>query len=748
MARPWIARSGRTWLLVCGASLGASGIGVAQTTLDGVVRMAAGGLHTCAVLTSGIVACWGYNGYGQIGDGGPVDHWLPAPAAIEGVATDVSAGGRHTCAIVDAALDCWGWNNSGQLGDGSTTTRHTPVRVSGLDADVTAVIAGSSHTCAVVAGAAKCWGQNAFGQLGIGMEGDDVTSPVQVQGLTAGVTGVAAASIDSCAIVNGGAKCWGGNGAGMLGDGTYSDSSVPVDVQGLQSGVTRIAAAGNTVCAIVNEAVKCWGYGFDGELGNGSFYMNSNTPVDVVGLDAPAIELALGSGFACALLSDQTLHCWGDGSLGELGTGGYPRTAVPVTVDLPGPGLAALAAGAGQMCAARAGTAYCWGWNILGQLGFAPGLASPFEPAVLRGLPGPAQAIAKGAQNACAIANGSLSCWGSNNFGQLGDGTVVPRGAPVQVAGLDHDVTAVALDYDHTCAIVGGGAYCWGDNSDGQLGDASTDPHVVPMPVSELAEDVSALAVGLDHSCAIASGAVKCWGNFAMLGSNAGANASVPVDVTGLSAGATALTAGQQHTCAVVSGAAKCWGANSGGELGGGPSSPPGYAMEPIDVVGLQAGVTAVASGGRTTCAIVNAGVVCWGIGDFGQLGDGQLHNSDVPVPVIGLDSGVLAITVGSMHTCALTTTAVMCWGDNSFGALGNGGGNGGTPTPVAASLLPPGVSAIAANHYSTCAISDGDVLCWGYNEAGELGIGGLAWLPSPHAVTAGDPIFANGFDG
>jgi len=183
--------------------------------------------------------------------------------------------------VVSGAAKCWGTNDWYQLGDGTATNSSTPMDVVGLSSGVSSISAGEAHTCAVTtSGAAKCWGANLFGELG-----DDSSTPrstpVAVIGLSSGVSSISTGVSHTCAVVSGAAKCWGANYVGQLGDYSGSDSSTPVDVVGLSSGVSSISAGGYHTCAVVSGAAKCWGNNDSGKLGDNST-TSRLTPVDVI----------------------------------------------------------------------------------------------------------------------------------------------------------------------------------------------------------------------------------------------------------------------------------------------------------------------------------------------------------------------------------------------------------------------------------------------------------------------------------
>lgn len=245
---------------------------------SGVASISAGGGHTCVVTTAGGVKCWGLNNVGQLGiESGAESH---VPVDVFGLASGIVAvagGNIHTCALTSiGGVKCWGSNIHGELGNNSTATFSlVPVDVSGLASGVVAIAGGAVHTCAVMAtGSVKCWGDNTHGQLGNNSVAPslvpvDVSTLANAKEIAVGGDPTFGRS-HSCALTaTGDIQCWGNHGFGQLGTGGFeSGSLVPVQVAGISSGATSLAAGNLHALAVTaGNAVKGWGDGSRGELG-------------------------------------------------------------------------------------------------------------------------------------------------------------------------------------------------------------------------------------------------------------------------------------------------------------------------------------------------------------------------------------------------------------------------------------------------------------------------------------------------
>jgi alpha-tubulin suppressor-like RCC1 family protein len=345
---------------------------VTSVTAGVFSQINAGGGSSCGVANGGKAYCWGSGNLGQLGNGGTGR--FTSPSAVAGGLTFsyVATGGldSFSCGLTTAgAAYCWGYDDFGQLGNGSTTNNSTvPVAVNGNLTFTSITVGSSGHACGLVAGgAAYCWGYNNTGQLGVGAIGFS-TVPVAVSGglsftqLSAGESG------ETCGITTSGAAyCWGFNGDGELGNGTLANANAPAAVSG---GLVfkSISAGFASTCGLTTAgAAYCWGDNTYGELGNGS-NAASRVPVAVTG-GFTFQSLSVGDAFACGVTTTGVGYCWGYNGLGQLGIGTQIAHSTPSAV---GGGLlfATVSVGYATTCALTpAGAAYCWGDNGVGQVG-------------------------------------------------------------------------------------------------------------------------------------------------------------------------------------------------------------------------------------------------------------------------------------------------------------------------------------------------------------------------------------------
>ena len=362
-----------------GYTLVASVAGLTGATSGGFIMLPAIGMftqvsegddQTCGLKTGGAAYCWGANGYGQIGNGTTNTVPYSVPVAVSGGLTfaAVSPSASSTCGLTTSgAVVCWGFNAYGQLGNGTMTNSSIPIVVSG-GGSFASVSAGADITCGVTtSGAAYCWGYNAYGQLGDGTTTRRLTPVAVLGGLTfASVS--AGLSFSTCGVTTAGAAyCWGDNSYGELGNGTTTLSASPVAVSG---GLTfaAVSAGFAYACGVTTAGGGvCWGRNDYGQLGNGTT-TNSSTPVAVSG-GLTFATVSAGLRFTCGVTTAGAAYCWGLSAYGELGNGTTGISSTPVAVS-GGLTFTGVSAGQDATCGVTTGgIAYCWGYNSQGQLG-------------------------------------------------------------------------------------------------------------------------------------------------------------------------------------------------------------------------------------------------------------------------------------------------------------------------------------------------------------------------------------------
>ncbi len=668
----------------------------------------------CALLASGSIRCWGSDREGQLGDSAPMFSTLTPVDPVAGIntATQISAGTSHFCArLAGGTVECWGNNFSNQAGPGAAAI-YAPQQITGLPAGVTKVATGGGHSCALAGdGTVWCWGANSYGQLGDGNAPTPSATPHLVVGVTT-ATDVIAGPSHTCAILAGGTvNCWGRDSQGQLGnDIALVDSPIPVAVAGITTATSLAAGRAHTCAVLADGTGRCWGNNSTGELGMGNVTPPQPTPVRVYGLNnATQIATDDTTGRAafldettCALIVDGTVVCWGDGDQGTRG------------VEPPGDAVA------------------------------------PADPVVnLNGATNPAIQLSAGEDHNCVLRQDTtLNCWGSNTYGQLGDGTTVtPRLTPVDVVGIGgtgllNGVIDISAGSAHTCAALGpAGAVCWGSGDDGQLGDGiAAGHHFTGSPVAVVGiPDAAQVGAGGLFSCARSiAGDVYCWGDgsFGQIGDGLGIDQTAPQQVP-LPGDAIDLAVGAGHACAVLDDqSAWCWGSNADGQLGVGDTT---NRLAPARVLEYSGGfppltdVQSVVAGTVTTCFTQS---------DEDGACAGDMGSQNFPAAFILTDSAwAPGGDATGNHLCSsdpdlaglthpvnpLGPDHVGCLGNYSHGQTGqphNNGVNANNDSFLPVANITSPAQLASGQHHSCAALADGTVRCWGGGQLGQMGNG------------------------
>ena len=537
----------------------------------------------------------------------------------------------------------------------------------------------------------------------------------------------------------------------------------------LRSGVfRRVVAAGSVIMLVAT----------------GCAAVQLVSPAPASAAQSSATTIAAGYTHACTIRNSKA-YCWGNNTYGELGNNSTASSNVPVAVYtggvLSGLTLTQITAGNGFTCAlASTGAAYCWGYNVDGELGNGvtlPG-AQQNTPVAVTGSLNFTQ-MSAGEYSMCAVTSGGIAyCWGQNTSGQLGNGSTTNTSTPVQ----EGPVTEVSIGGLFSCAISSGSTYCVGNNTSGQLGNGSTTSSLTPVQVTG-GSSYSQVDGGFNHACALSTvGAASCWGDNTY-GENGNSTVTTPqktpvaVTTSGALSGKTLtqISSGGQHTCALSTvGAVYCWGDDTYGELGNSATSSVAATYDaPVAVTtsGALSGktLTQVSAGSGFTCALDSTGAVyCWGNNASGQLGNGTTTSSNMPVAIVpGPPTGVTAFPAAasaivywvapasfgvaggaSSYTATASPGGASCTSTSALTCTITGLTNGTTYTitvvtntnagnssaSAAATVTPwPPLAAIATGSASSCTIYSGKAYCWGDDTYGELGNNTTTTSPSSH---------------
>ncbi|MEW6777548.1 MAG: hypothetical protein AB1405_14720, partial [Bdellovibrionota bacterium] len=291
----------------------------------------------------------------------------------------------------------------------------------------------------------------------------------------------------------------------------------PFEIEFIETDVdwAQVSSELNHTCAIKTDGTLwCWGENGSGQLGNNSTTDN-NVPVQEFSAANDWAFVGTGENHTCAVKIGGTLWCWGQGGFGQLGQGAYAPSLVPVQEFAQTSDWAEVSGGANHTCAIKTDSSlWCWGEGGQGQLGSSGTFDTNFPSQEVTGATDWAQ-VSAGRNYSCAVkTGGSLWCWGTNGSGQLGNNGTVPAPSPAREASLSSDWAQVSAGLTHTCAVkTGGTLWCWGQNQKGQLGDNSEFTSLVPVQEFSLAADWAKVSAGHFHTCAVkADESLWCWG--------------------------------------------------------------------------------------------------------------------------------------------------------------------------------------------------------------------------------------------
>ena len=488
--------------------------------------------------------------------------------------------------------------------------------------------------------------------------------------------------------------CAGSNTFGQLGNGNNIGTSEPQKVLGI-SNVASVSVGTTSACAVTtNGNLYCWGENTNGQLGIGN-KENKNLPTLVSGL-VNIVAVSVGTNFACALSNTGVVSCWGGNDVGQLTNASKQDSTTPQITSLTPSGISSLNASGKRVCV-LATEVYCWGEF---ESFIFPSETRNWIPTKVTGSSG-ASSVTLGGNFGCLTFPNSVSCWGANEHGQLGNGTREQSAQLVPVSNIT-SVKKLAAGDHFACTIdANGDSFCWGENSSGQLGVSTKVDQLTRIPTGAAAS--IAIDAGLNTFCALTA-----LGNIACLGDNSsGQSGYLLSSPSPLAISAwdpmSKVSTGSNTTCALTSaGAIKCWGTLV-------PVIPKGLSFSDVSV------------GSSSACVVTTAKkVMCWGSNSSGQLGDNSNRSATTMVELSSTNLNFTRVAVGSRHACAVTSDGlVYCWGDNSRLQLGSTGAD--TKIPKSVPGIGDAIGLAVGDNHNCIQRSGGDITCWGDNSKKQI---------------------------
>ena len=642
-----------------------------------VISLSLGSYHSSVVTSNGRVFTWGFNVNGQLGDGSTTNKSIPTEITNSFIiysgdkVVSLYLGSNYSSAItLYNRVFTWGNNDNGRLGDGTTTERYVPMEITnqfdiGYDAKVVSIVLGESHSSAITSNERIfTWGNNDNGKLGDGTTTDryiptDITNQFNLEN-DEKVVNLSLGTVHSSAITsNKRVFTWGLNSVGQLGDGSKNDRYEPTEIThqfNLKIGekITNLSLGYFESSAITSKGrIFTWGSSQLVPIEMNIFSIKIKRIY--LPISESTLKLCSGSLYSSLVTTEGRVFSWGLNNYGQIGDGTTTDRYVPTEITN----------------------------NFNLQAG---------EKVVN---------LAIGREHSSAItSNGRVFSWGRNNYGQLGDGTTTDRYVPTEITHLfnlegSEKVVSIYLGNSFSSAITSNGrVFTWGSNNNGQIGDGTTTDRYVPTEIThqfnlESDEKVISLGLGNNHSSAITSnGRLFTWGenSFGQLGNGSTTATNVPTEIThqfNLQTGdkIVSISLGYLHSSAITSnGRLFTWGANYSGQLGDKTLTNRHVPKEITYNFDLRSGdkIASVVLGGYHSSAITSNGrIFTWGSNGSGQLGNGTTTNKSIPIEItynIGIrdNDQVLSLSLGLNHSSAIISSGrISTWGNNTYVDLG-----------------------------------------------------------------------------
>jgi alpha-tubulin suppressor-like RCC1 family protein len=658
---------------------------------NGWIQLSAGCDHSLGIKCNGTLWVWGCNGQGRLGNGTTVNRCSPVAIQNQIIWCQISAGSDNSTGITtDGTLLTWGVNTLGKLGDGTQTSRCSP---------------------GTVAGGGTTWCQISAGELS--------TASVKTDGTI---------------------WTWGSNCCGVLGDGTVQFRTSPGTIAGGGTEWRKVSSGRSHTLAVKSDGtIWSWGCGGQGRLGDGTT-VNKCSPIIIC---REWSSVTSGSSFSAGIKPDGTLWTWGNNYGGSLGTGTTVSRCSPGTVAGGGTTWRQVTLGCFMMLGLKTdGTLWTWGLNGQGKLGDGT--------TVRRSSPG---TVAGGGTTWCCInvsgesytsggikTDGTLWTWGSNTYGNSGNGTTADTCSPGTVAGGGTNWCAISTDKRTTMALkTDGTLWVWGDGSNGILGDGTTITRCSPGTTAGGGTTWSSICNFSRFQMAAikTDGTLWTWGlnNCGVLGDGTTINRSSPGTVTGFGSAWCQISGARYHMQGIkTDGTLWTWGINRCGVLGDGTFAA---RCSPGTVSGGGITWCQVSGGYQHAIAVKTDGTIwAWGYRLGGRLGNGIDYGSKSTPEISGDNEPWTDVFSTYASSIGLKCDGtIWTWGRNSSGMLGDG-------TTVSRSS--PGTVAgggtswcqISAGRYSMTALkTDGTIWTWGCNAQGRLGTGTTVARCSPGTI-------------